>query len=811
MGEKYICIHGHFYQPPRENAWLESIEVQDSAHPYHDWNQRILAECYAANAYSRILDDAGRIERIVNNYEKISFNVGPTLLAWMEAHSPEVYQAILKADENSVQRCEGHGSALAQPYNHSILPLCNHRDKWTQIKWGIQDFEHRFGRRPEGMWLPETAVDLETLDILARLGIEFTILSPYQAGRVRDADDAPWRDVADGSIDPKEAYVQTLEDGRRIALFFYDGPISQAVAFEELLQNGRVFAERLAGGLAERKTPQLLHIATDGESYGHHSRFGDMALAYALHYIEAHDLATLTNYGAFLEKHPPRREVEIKPNTSWSCAHGVERWRSDCGCRSGAHPKWHQKWRRPLREAFDFLRDELAAVYEENIAAYFKDPWQARDDYIAVILDRSPASLNAFFNRYAGKARIPSDNVRILKLMEMQRHAMLMYTSCGWFFDDISGIETVQVIQYAGRALQLYENLFGGDLESRFLDKLSAAESNLPVHGDGRRIYETMVKPVMVDLRRVAAHYAIRSLFREEPRKSTIFCCAVTQLEVQRSEAGKACMAVGRLEITSDITQESEILQFAAMYTGDHQLSCGLAHELPENDFRNLVQTALETFERADFAGTLQLIDQAFGGPLYSLKSLFKDGQRRILNAILGDKIGDALSVYRHVYEPNVPLMRYLKNSDTPIPRPLYAAGEFVINSELRHEFKRREIDYQTVSGLLREAELAGIALDAGTLEYTLRRTLEREAEAFQKKPHRRELLQQLLKGVELVEMLPFDVNVRMLQNKCYKVAQHTYPDLSGKADQGDGFCIDWVDRFQNLCRRLNLKLPGGQ
>ena len=390
MEEKYICIHGHFYQPPRENAWLETVEVQDSAHPYHDWNQKITAECYSANAYSRILDGDGRIEKIVNNYEKISFNFGPTLLAWMEKNSPGLYQAVLEADKRSADRYSGHGSAVAQAYNHMIMPLANRKDKVTQVFWGIRDFVHRFGRNPEGMWLPETAVDLETLEILAEQGILFTILSPYQAARTRDIGGEEWCDVTDGTIDPKEPYLQKLPGGGEISLFFYDGPISHGVAFEGLLKNGEAFAERLVGGLTDRKTAQLLHIVTDGESYGHHSRYGDMALAYALHFIEAEGLARLTNYGEFLEKHPPMREVEIHENSSWSCSHGVERWREDCGCSSGQNPGWHQRWRRPLRESLDALRDELATVYEEKIADYFNDPWKARDDYIDVVSDRSP-------------------------------------------------------------------------------------------------------------------------------------------------------------------------------------------------------------------------------------------------------------------------------------------------------------------------------------------------------------------------------------------------------------------------------------
>src|SRR5919202_166538 len=362
----YICIHGHFYQPPRENPWLEAIELQDSAAPYHDWNARITAECYAPNAAARILDGQGRIAAIVNNYARISFNIGPTLLAWLEAQAPDTYHAMLAADRESQTRFAGHGSAIAQAYNHLIMPLATRRDKATQVIWGIQDFVHRFGRQPEGMWLPETAVDLETLELLTAHGIRFTILSPYQALRVRRIDEvagegvAPWIDVTGGRIDPSMPYIVRQPSGRAIAIFFYDAPIARAVAFEGVLARGDALADRLLGAFsAARPHPQLVHIATDGESYGHHHPHGDMALAYALAAIERQGRARLTNYGEFLALHPPAYEVAIAENTSWSCFHGIERWRHDCGCNSGGQRGWHQAWRGPLRSALDWLRDAI--------------------------------------------------------------------------------------------------------------------------------------------------------------------------------------------------------------------------------------------------------------------------------------------------------------------------------------------------------------------------------------------------------------------------------------------------------------------
>jgi alpha-amylase/alpha-mannosidase (GH57 family) len=499
--ERYICIHGHFYQPPRENAWLEYVEWQNSAYPYHDWNERVTAECYMPNASSRILDKDGYIDRIVNNYAKISFDFGPTLLDWLEKNSPDVYRAIIEADRQSMEHFSGHGSAMAQAYNHIIMPLANRHDRYSQVVWGIKDFERRFGRQPEGMWLPETAVDLETLDIMVEMGIKFTVLAPHQAARVRRIGARDWRDVRNATIDPTRSYVVNLPSQRKISVFFYDGPISSAVAFEDLLKNGDVFAKRLTSAFSDKRDhPQLVHIATDGETYGHHHRFGDMALAFAIHDIETGDTAKITNYGEFLEKYPPDFEAEIIEKTSWSCVHGVDRWWSPCGCVAGTgrHPDWNQQWRTPLRNAMDWLRDTLAPHYEEKARLLLKDPWAARDGYIDVILDRSPESVAKFFAKYAVRELNSDERITALKLLELQRHAMLMYTSCGWFFDELSRPEPVQVIQYAGQVVQLAQDLFGGDVEEGFLKILEQAKSNIPEQGDGRRIYEQLVRPVMI-------------------------------------------------------------------------------------------------------------------------------------------------------------------------------------------------------------------------------------------------------------------------------------------------------------------------
>ncbi|MFP4476462.1 MAG: DUF3536 domain-containing protein [Desulfatibacillaceae bacterium] len=807
MQNRYICVHGHFYQPPRENPWLETVEVQDSAYPYHDWNDRITAECYAANAASRILDDEGFITGIVNNYAKISYNFGPTLLAWMETNTPDVYDAVLRADALSRERFSGHGSAMAQAYNHIILPLANQRDKLTQIVWGIRDFESRYGRFPEGMWLPETAVDLESLDIMAEQGLRFVLLSPGQAGRVRPAGDEDWREVEGGALDTGKPYVQNLPGGGDIAVFFYDGQMSHRVAFENMLKDGRRFGRELAEGFGEGDEPRLVHIASDGETYGHHHRNGDMALAYALYHIESEELARLTNYGEFLERHPPEWEVEIIENTSWSCAHGVERWRADCGCNSGMHPGWSQAWRRPLREALDWLRDRVHETYEKRMAEYVDDPWAARNDYISVVLDRSPENVDRFFHEHgAGKPR-GRDRTRALELLEMARHGMLMFTSCGWFFDELSGIETVQVIEYAGRAVQLHDGIESAGLEEPFLKRLGQALSNLPEHGDGKRIYEEFVRPAMLDLEKVGAHYAISSLFEDYPEEVSVACYTARRTGYDSFESGRVRMAVGEARLRSDLTCESGDLRFGVIHLYDHNVSCGISGAMPDDAFQELRKGFAECYNSADFTRAVRLLDRHFGESLYNMESLFRDQQREVLDTLIATSRENAIAAYRPIYEQNAPFMRFLKNASTPCPRALSAAGYFVLNDDLKQEFDRPEMSGDTIRSLLQEAELSGIDLDADTLEYTLRKTLEASADRMMENPGDGSRLEHLLTVVELVYELPFDVNLREVQNDHWTLRNTAYPEFTDKAEKGDEDAIAWVGTFEVLAEKLMIRL----
>jgi alpha-amylase/alpha-mannosidase (GH57 family) len=810
--DRFVCIHGHFYQPPRENPWLEGIEYQDSAYPYHDWNERIAAECYAPNAFSRLLTVDGRIERVVNNYSRISFNFGPTLLSWLEAKAPAVYRAILEGDAESRRSFSGHGSALGQGYNHIILPLANDRDRKTQVRWGIRDFEHRFGRPPEGMWLPETAADLPTLEALAAEGIRFTILAPRQAARVRKIGAGEWSDVSGGRIDPTTPYELRLPSGRRIALFFYDGPVSRSVAFERLLEKGEHLAGRLLGAFSDQRTwpGQLVHIATDGETYGHHHRHGEMALSHALRLLDADPRVRITNYGEHLERFPPTHEVQIHENSSWSCVHGIERWRSNCGCNAGGRPGWSQEWRGPLREALDWLRDAVAPLFEAEGGKIFRDPWGARDDYIAVLLDRSDASVDGFLGKHAGRGLSAEEKIRALRLLEMQRHAMLMYTSCGWFFDEISGIETVQVLQYAGRVAQLSRELSGDRVEPRFLGRLGKAKSNVPEHRDGRLVYERFVAPGKVDLHKVGAHYAVSSLFENYGESVRIFCYDIARQDYRVMTAGKTKLALGRARITSEITREAATVTFGVLHLGDHNVSGGIRDYRGEEAYELLAREIAEVFRGADLPGTIRSVDRNFGQGTYSLKLLFRDELRKILHLILDETLSETERSHRQIYRQHATMMRFLSDMAIPLPEPMHASARIALNAELRAAVSAESLDGSAIRGLMEEGSNIGIPLDSVGLGYALQKRIDAIAEEFRDRPDDLPLLLRLEAAVEMGRTLPFEVLFWGTQNVYDALRKSAYPGFLAKSRAGDRNAASWVDHFRALGEKLSFLPPEG-
>ena len=804
--KKYICIHGHFYQPPRENPWLEAITPQESAFPYHDWNERITAECYAPNTLARILDEEGLITEMVNNYSKISFDFGPTLLGWMELNAPKTYQAILAADRESQKRFSGHGSGLAQCYSHMIMPLANHRDKYTQVYWGIRDFEYRFKRFPEGMWLPETAVDIETLEIMVEFGIRFTILAPHQAARFRFLEGGRWREPGEGGIDTTQPYVLGLPSGGDIHIFFYQGPLSRAVAFENLLHKGEAFAHRLLKAFPGKKDhSQLVHIATDGETYGHHHKFGDMALASALKYIDDQSEAKLTNYGEFLEKYPSTHEVEIIENTSWSCEHGVERWKSNCGCHIGGDPSWNQKWRKPLREALDDLRYTLISPFKEKAQPFFKDPWEARDSYIQVILDRSQESIDQFFAQHALRELNGPERILALKLLELQRNAMLMYTSCGWFSCDLSGIETEQILQFAGRVVQLADELFERNVEPQFLKFLEKAESNLVKKGNGRAVYENTVDKSTVVLSKLCAHFALGSLFEEFNHLTRIYSYTVELEDYQNLKYEKARLALGWGRVTSIVTLEPFAFHFSVMHQGDYHLK-NFIHQFEDvGAYSCSMEEAKEGFLRGDFEGTLSHLENHFGGISYPLKSLSKNEQKKIFDEILWSTLDENEKLYQKLYESYAPLNRYLKDQDI-VPSKIFSTFmEAVLNAKLRKAFA--DPDFKLIHNLMEEVRIHGPSMDLETFKHIFKDGVERMAREFYDSPANLTVLENFGDAVNLLSSMSLQVDLWKSQNICYEIKKNLYDDYEEKRKLGDPVAEEWIKRFKPLAEALSIQI----
>jgi alpha-amylase/alpha-mannosidase (GH57 family) len=808
---RYVCIHGHFYQPPRENAWLETVELQDSAVPYHDWNERITAECYGPNARARVMDGNGKIVDLANNYARMSFNFGPTLLNWMQRAFPEIHELIVQADHASMEFFSGHGSALAQVYNHMILPLANLRDKRTQVLWGIRDFESRFSRPPEGMWLPETAADTESLEVLAENGIRFTILSPFQARQVRLLGSEQWTDVDGGKIDSRRPYLCKLPSGRSIALFFYDGGLSRAVAFEKLQTNGELLARRLREAFSpDGGEDELVHIATDGESYGHHLAYGDMALAWALKELDQSDDVHLTNYGEYLENHPPKYEAAIHEKSAWSCSHGVGRWNRDCGCNSGGHPGWNQAWRGPLRQAFDWLRDVTMPLYENQANRYFNDAWGARDQYISVILDRSAETMDAFFSQCADRPLAAKERSEILKMLELQRHAMLMYTSCGWFFDELSGIETVQVIQYAGRVVELCQEIFGLDLEPQFLERLADAKSNIPEHSDGRAIYMKWVKPAMITLKQATAHYAIESLFQnnfDEERRVFVFTFEKGEREIVT--AGKARLVIGHTRATSDITEETAQTTYAVFYMGEHNLTAGVREFSSPGYYETMASELKSTFDEVDFPKVIRAIGQHFGEPIYSLKSLFKDAQRQVLHELLKTTRTDLENRFRRIAERYVPLMKFLGPAAKSLLPAVETASTFVMRMDLVLQFGAELPDIDKLTALVQEARQKGDLFMDADLSFTVASCMERLIHDVCADPSNLDKLRVLRQIAELTLPLPLHLNLWKVQNVYWEMLHSTDIDFVKKVEEGATGAFESHREFIRLGICLGFAVDG--
>lgn len=719
----YVTLHGHFYQPPREHPCLDVIERQPGASPFHDWNERILAECYRPNAFARILDDQGQVLQIVNNYEHLSFNFGPTLLSWLERHDVEVYRRILEADKLSAQRLGGHGNGIAQVYNHVILPLANDRDKRTQIRWGIADFRHRFGRDPLGMWLAEAAIDQATLAVLVDEGIQFIILAPTQAEACRPLTGSrgkAWQDVSQAQIDPRCPYRCFTADGSGyLDIFFYDGPISGDLGFSDLVYNSAHMADRLAGAMdSDPERIQLVSCATDGETFGHHKEGVERTIAYAFTHEFPQRGWTVTNYSHYLSQNPPTWEVKLKPVTAWSCSHGVGRWTRDCGCGGGG--AWHQRWRQPLRQALNWLRDQLDRIFSAQAHPYLLDPWAARDAYVEVLLDRE--QLGSFLAAHQRRPLSAPEQTEVLRLLEMQRFGQFMFTSCGWFFEEISRPEGVQILRYAARAIELAGEVSSLSLEPEFVSRLSLAPSNVAQFQDGAGVYRQMVRPVLVSLSQIAAQFAMTSMVVQSHRQGNLYGYELEHLDRERRPVGGGSLAVGRLMLHSPRTQETQDLIYAVLHLGGWDFHCGV-HAFPGRRlYEDLKTDLLQGSRRLSRPALVLAIGRHFGSQTFDLSHLFGDDRQRLMQLLTQDTLDRLGENYRQIYLDNYSVLLGLRVDNLPVPEELQAAAQIALNQRLHSCLLALETEEDPATIEDMTSELRAIMEEADQLGCHLRR-----------------------------------------------------------------------------------------
>ena len=800
----YITVHGHFYQPPRENPYLDAIERQPSAAPFHNWNERIHHECYRPNAFARVLNDRGDIVKIVNNFEYLSFNIGPTLMSWIERYDLEVYQRILDADRKSCDRLNGHGNAIAQAYNHMILPLANQRDKQTQIRWGKADFRSHFNRDPEGMWLAETAVDESTVAALIAEGIRFIILAPSQAQRCRPLDaNLSWNEVGGGQIDTTRPYRCFLKKGRDrpsdacnlesdpasyLDIFFYDGPISRDMGFDSALSSSHNLASRLGQAVrGDHRPAQLIAVATDGETFGHHKAGTEKCLAYAFDQEFSHRGWTVTNFAHYLSLTPPTWEVELKPVTAWSCAHGVDRWQDDCGC--GGEGLWHQQWRRPLRNALDWLRDQLIKVYEDTGKNFFRDPWLARDESIQIVRDRTPANVNRFLAQHQTHKLTSAERTDALRLLEMQRHAMLMYTSCGWFFEELSRPEGTQILRYASRALELAGDVAGVQLEKGFVKRLALAPSNVDCFKTGAEVYRQLVVSAQISFEQVASHYAISSLFTAYTPEERVYCYEAHQLDYQQQRMGSLTLAIGQLHLTSEITRETSHLIFAVLHLGGWDFHCCIQPFVGRRSYTSLKETLIGSLNQGSAAQIILAMSQIFGNQSYSLQTLFAEERHRIMQLLTQETLTRLDQLYTQVYRDNYGVLMAFHRDELPVPRELQVAAEIALSHRLLLSLRslEQETSDRLDASFNQLLELEAIATEANHLHCNLTAL---EAKQILERFIRRSLWQLLNSDSETTE--------REVQRLVRLLDLGQQLRLNLNLDQAQELYLQWLQSSQN-------------
>ncbi|MBI3317370.1 MAG: DUF3536 domain-containing protein [Candidatus Omnitrophica bacterium] len=810
MTTQNVCltIHGHFYQPPRENPGIGVIEKQAAAAPFHDWNERIHHESYRPNFMARVLDEHGKIINIVNNFEQMSFNFGPTLFSWLQSNHPRTYRAILAADRKSVKRHKGHGNAIAQIYNHVIMPLANLRDKKTQVIWGIRDFEFHFERKPEGMWLSETACDEETLEILMEHEIKFTILAPQQAARVRPLKGGVWKDVSDGSIDPRHAYrfFSPKDPQKFIDLFFYDGPLAGDLGFGSLAFDARAFADRieLAKG-ASTGQALLIHVATDGETFGHHKAFGDRTLAYLLSVEAPRRHLRIVNYGEFLSENPPEYEVKIHlgedgKGSSWSCRHGVKRWAENCGCRSGGPAEWTQEWRKPLRQTLEWLRDKMASRYELCAGAYFKDVWKARNDSIEILFEGTEKTKKIFFKTHASRELKKEEKILCLKWLESQRLSLFMFTSCGWFFDEISGIEASQVLFYALEAIALLKELTGEDCEPAFLERMSHAKSNIKELRNGRVICERMVKPRLYRFSHLTAAYGMGLLVpgkKFQKLNQRLYGYELEPLQFHEERKERHVFSSGRLKIRNLRTGEERHQIFWVMKSGA-DFKAFVKSVSSEESYPGLHRLHRQWKVRLSLSPLLGEVKKIFGNSFFTLADIPFQERVDLLTALHQEVVRGIHGVYQEIYQINESLSEIYRSVHLPLPREMRFAAEHSLGPQFMEAFKDLMKGYHfrkalRVFRILAQAKSLEIHLSYEDAIRLLSERLFQLIHAFCHSPSQRRM-EQALYFIRLAEKLHWRIDIREAQNELFARIQEwnsqpdRWPSVLRKKDLGPRF-----------------------
>jgi hypothetical protein len=755
-----VVVHGHFYQPPRENPWTEEVGRERSAAPFHDWNARIAAECYRPNAVARVIDDRSNVVAILDNYEMISYNVGPTLLSWLERHEPETYVRMVGADAKG-------GGAIAQAYGHTILPLANPRDLRLQIRWGLADFRYRFNRDAKGMWLSECAVNDDVLCALIEEDVKFTVLAPGQAAQIRSLEGThSWVDVHQSWFDTSRPYrwMHPSGDGRGIDIIFYNGSLSHTVAFEMSNLNSQGLIDKVIAAASGRVG--LVTLATDGESFGHHHKYGDRLLAYALAVEGVRRGMPHTNLNKAVDEMRPTHEVKVH-ESAWSCAHGVGRWREDCGCSTGGEAGWNQKWRGPLRSALNFLRADLGAVYAKRAPAVFTDHEAALDEYVLVMI-------GAMSRKEFAAKHVAGNTVEAFTLLEMQRHGQSMFTSCGWFFNDISGIETVQVLRYAARVIDLIVEL--GELSplDGFMSILSQARSNVQSEGTGADVWRRHVDPARVDVRRALQHVVLAELLEDEPTSAF----GPYEVEVHGrtfEQRGSTTLATGVASITHSLTFRKWLFAYAALGLGGLEVVGSLVEVSDVNDESSLLAIR-ERFADGDAVASLVRELTNISPVEFDLSVALPDERERLMEKTAVGLEERYTEAYERLYEQHRATIEDLARHGYDLPSVLRAPAELA----LAHRFKESVLGaesstdpaaYDQALTIARQARAAGFEVDSPVTTSFMQRLLDDVVYRAIEKPTAR-AIQVAQDVMQLTGDLPARVQFDELQEAVYEALQ---------------------------------------